>query len=299
MYDDLECGVMLSQSLEERGNSKPRGPDFLVIGAQRSGTAWLYFVLKRHPNLWLPPIKEIHYFDNLNEGLADDPKRWLRVARSRWRVLNSWMFSYLLGKRDDDWYAKLFHKAQLKGRLAGEITPAYATLDEQMFQRIRHINRDIKLIFIMRDPVDRLWSAITNHAFKFKNDPLRCPPTLEEALAKARTAKFKARSAYTDTIAQLEAIFPSSQLHLCFFDDLRERPETLVAQILSFLGVNPDEAKNILLSSKINSSAGAIPMPVGFQREMAEAYLPMVRVLSQRFNGPPKIWLARYERLIG
>jgi hypothetical protein len=288
---------MLSQSLGERGNGQPRGPDFLVIGAQRSGTAWLYFVLKRHPNLWLPPIKEIHYFDKLKEGTADDPIRWLRAARSRWRILNLWMYGYLLGKRNDDWYAKLFHKAQLKGRLAGEITPAYATLDENLFQRIRQINRDIKLIFIMRDPVDRLWSAVTNHAFK--NKPLRCPLTLEEALAVARTAAFTARSAYTDTIARLEAIFPASQLHLCFFDDLRERPETLVAQILSFLGVNPDEAKNVLLSSKINSSASASQMPFEFQREMARAYLPMVRVLSQRFNGPPKIWLARYERLIG
>jgi hypothetical protein len=286
---------LLSQSLGEPGKSKPRGPDFLVIGAQRSGTAWLYFVLRRHPNLWLPPIKEIHYFDKLNEGTAEDPKRWLRAARSRWRILNSWMFSYLLGKRDDDWYAKLFYKAQVKGRLAGEITPAYATLDEQIFQRIRQINRDIKIIFIMRDPLDRLWSAVTNHAFK---EPFRGPLTIEEAVALGRTAAFTARSAYTDTIARLETIFPSSQLHFCFFDDLRERPKALVAQILSFLGVNPDEAENILLSFKINSSAGAGPMPVELQREMAKDYFPMVRVLSQRFNGPPKIWLARYERLV-
>jgi len=210
--------------------------------------------------------------------------------------LNSWMVSYLLGKRDDDWYAKLFHKAQLQGRVAGEITPAYASLDEQTFQRIRQLNRDIKLIFIMRDPVDRLWSAVTNRALK---KSVRSALAIEEALALTRTAAFTARSAYTDTIARLETIFPSSQLHLCFFDDLRERPKAFVAQILSFLGVNPDEARNVLLSSKINSSAGAMPMPVEFQREMAKAYLPMVRVLSQRFNGPPKIWLARYERLLG
>jgi hypothetical protein len=284
---------MLSQSR----NSKPRGPDFLVIGAQRAGTAWLYFVLKRHPRLWLPPIKEIHYFDNLNEGTADDPKRWLRAVRGRSRSLNLWMFNYLLGKRNEDWYAKLFHQAQLKGRIAGEITPSYATLNEQMFQRIRRLNRNVRLVFIMRDPVDRLWSAVTNYASK--NEPVRGPLALEKALARARTAAFAARSAYTDTIARLEAVFPASQLHLCFYDDLRERPETLVAHILSFLGANPNEAKNILLSSKINSSAGMSPMPVEFQREMAKAYLPMVRVLCQRFAGPPLKWLARYERLVG
>jgi hypothetical protein len=40
-------------------------------------------------------------------------------------------------------------------------------------------------------------------------------------------------------------------------------------------------------------------MPVEFRREMARAYLPMLRVLSQRFEGPPQKWLARYEKLVG
>ena len=40
-----------------------RGPDFLVIGAQRAGTTWLHRVLSEHPALWLTPVKELHYFD--------------------------------------------------------------------------------------------------------------------------------------------------------------------------------------------------------------------------------------------
>ena len=38
-------------------------PDFVVMGAARSGTTWLYHRLKRHPGIFVPPIKEIHYFD--------------------------------------------------------------------------------------------------------------------------------------------------------------------------------------------------------------------------------------------
>ena len=287
---------MLSQSLVERVREKPRGPDFLVIGAQRSGTSWLYLVLKRHSRLWLPPVKEIHYFDRVHRDAFHDPSRLLRTLRPHWRSLNLWMFRYLIGERNDDWYAKLFHKAQLRGRIAGEITPAYATLYEPMFQRIRRINGSVRLVFIMRDPIERAWSAVTN---EFRIRPCLGPLTLDKALARAREAKFVARSAYTDTIARLEAIFPASQLHLCFYDDLREQPETLVAGILSFLGVNPDEAKNILLSSKINSSSGVSAMPVEFQRAMAKAHLPMIRVLCQRFEGPPQKWLARCERLVG
>ena len=40
-----------------------KGPDFLIIGAQRAGTTWLHRVLRQHPSLWLAPVKELHYFD--------------------------------------------------------------------------------------------------------------------------------------------------------------------------------------------------------------------------------------------
>lgn len=40
-----------------------RFPDFIGIGAQKAGTTWLYKNLKQHPNIWLPEIKELHYFD--------------------------------------------------------------------------------------------------------------------------------------------------------------------------------------------------------------------------------------------
>jgi hypothetical protein len=40
------------------------GPDFLILGAQRSGTTWLHKNLSAHPKLWMTPIKELHYFDD-------------------------------------------------------------------------------------------------------------------------------------------------------------------------------------------------------------------------------------------
>ncbi len=40
-------------------------PDFLCIGAQRSGTTWLHHNLRQHPEIWMPPLKELHYFDEM------------------------------------------------------------------------------------------------------------------------------------------------------------------------------------------------------------------------------------------
>ena len=107
-----------------------------------------------------------------------------------------------------------------------------------------------------------------------------------------------ARSAYADTIGRLEAVFPASQIHYCFFDDLRDQPEALTSSVLSFLGVAPISAAPVQLPRAVNVAAGSKPIPFEFSREMAGDYLPMVRDLCRRFDGPPQRWRARYEKLL-
>jgi Sulfotransferase family len=281
--------------INSKVSTKPRGPDFLVIGAQRAGTSWLHFTLKRHPALWLPPIKEIHHFDTELKGRWADPKQWRRAWGTRWRILDLWMFKFFLGDGSDNWYAKLFHQAQLNGRIAGEITPSYATVSERVFRRIRQMNRDVRIVFIMRDPVERAWSAVTRSVYKGKRSPDSLK--VERALALSRHPNHVARSAYTETIRRLEAVFHASQLHFCFFDDLRAQPERFVAGILSFLGVDADEATRILLPPAISPS-GARPIPFELQRELTKQHLPMIRELCNRFDGAPQQWLARSEKLL-
>ncbi len=86
---------------------KPRGPDFLVIGAQRAGTTWLHRVLRQHPALWLPPLKELHYFDSLHQNYTWENgirwrRRWRRALMSGRHSLDLWHLRFLLGKRTDD-----------------------------------------------------------------------------------------------------------------------------------------------------------------------------------------------------
>jgi hypothetical protein len=273
-----------------------KGPDFLVIGAQRAGTTWLHRVLSQHPELWLPPVKELHYFDKLDtRRTAFDPKERKRVRLSGLKSMDPWLLRYWFGRRDDDWYGRLFHDAKAKGFITGEITPAYATLNEKVLRRIHRMNDKIRLIFIMRDPVDRVWSAVNNAARKGVADA----STVETALERARETGAQARSAFADTIARLEAIFPRSQVHYCFFEDLRDRPDALTADVLTFLGVEPKPAVPIKLPQAVNVVAGSKGAPIEFAREMARDYLPMVQQLCRRFQGPPQHWRARYEQLLG
>lgn len=273
----------------ERGNE---GPDFLVVGAQRAGTTWLHRVLRRHPRLWLPPVKELHYFDK--PGIRRTilcAKERRRIGRKRLLSLDPWLLRFWLGRRDDAWYASLFRAARARGLVAGEITPAYATLPEAVLRRIQAMNDRIKLVYVMRDPVERAWSAVNNAAKK--GDPSAA--AVETAIARAREAGAAARSAYADTLERLEAVFPASRIHCCFFDDLRARPAELTHALFRFLDV---EEIALELPAAVNVAAGSKPVPLAFARALAADYLPMVERLCRRFEGPPELWRARYEALL-
>jgi Sulfotransferase domain len=270
----------------------PRGPDFLVIGAQRAGTTWLHQALSQHPALWLTPVKELHYFDKLHRT-----RTWLdpyERRRVRPKKLDLWHLRYLLGQRSDKWYARLFHAAQMEGRLAGESTPSYAVLDDEGLRHIRSINSKVKLIFVMRDPVDRAWSAATNAYRKGRITGLSVHETVDWAHSRNVTQ----RSMYLDTIRRVESIFSPEQLHCGFFDDLRDRPDQFVAEVLSFLGAESDRTWKLAPQGAMNATGGSKPMPGEFARTMAAFHLPGVRELSQHFEGPPQRWQARYDALI-
>ena len=123
-------------------------PDFLGIGAQKAGTTWLHANLSACDEIWLPHLKELHYFDRkfplmtaqvaaesglrrsaLEKHLTMSIKRLSlskmrdRLAFRRWGDI-TWELRYLFGRWDDAWYESLFEHG--KDRVVGEITPAYS-----------------------------------------------------------------------------------------------------------------------------------------------------------------------------
>lgn len=274
------------------------GPDFLVVGAQRAGTTWLYAALEPHPDLWLPPIKELHYFDEPSRN-----PRFARHLRSRVsstlrlrRPLPLWDARYFLGRRGDQWYCRLFDPGRRLGRLAGEITPAYATLDETAFARIRSLNPAMKVIFVMRDPVARSWSGVMNYR---KKHPRNGQLTLDESLALATRESALARSCYAGTVARLARLWPADQLWFGFFEDLTARPAAFLTKLLTFMSVDSSQVERLLPRGPVNVAAGSQQPPPGFERAMAERLLPDLRRLCDHVDGPPHDWCARCERLAG
>ena len=114
-------------------------PDFLIISPPKTATTWLSKNLSCHPELFIPKKKELRYFSVY--------WKWLNV----------------------NWYLKHFQGANHLKK--GEASPEYAILPLPIIKSIKLLIPDLKLIFLMRDPVDRAWSlAKFNLGFFYDGD---------------------------------------------------------------------------------------------------------------------------------
>ena len=167
-------------------------PDFIGIGPPKTGTTWIYKNLSDHPQVKMPPDKEIRYFWerhfvgklNLRERLTSDHwhvKGRRAFHRNRFRAHLSdiaalrvnggelfWDLKYLLGSRTDKWYASLFQQ----GALSGDITAKYCELPEEEIEKISRAFPRLKVLITLRDPVEREWSRAKMNLSKKPGRPL-------------------------------------------------------------------------------------------------------------------------------
>src|SRR6266566_3828362 len=132
-------------------------PDFLCVGVHKGGTTWLYQQLAEHPDFWMPPLKELHYFDQLS-GIPPVASARARDDRDH-HFLESLKRLSARSHLDLEDYARLF--APKGSLLSGDITPAYSMLNDEVIERIVSHFPNLKVIFLARDPVERAWSQLS------------------------------------------------------------------------------------------------------------------------------------------
>ncbi len=285
------------------------GPDFLGIGAMRSGSTWLHRNLRAHPQLWLPPVKELHHFD-----CPDGGPRWDKFRRAHlrqrlrayrhpraWRPRSLlWDAHYFLGRRGDDWYRSLFRAAP--GQIAGEITPRYSILEPAAIRRLAALLPELRIVFVMRDPVARSWSQVCKEArAELGREAARLPE--EEWARRLDSEGVRRRSDYPAILERWTAHFAPDRIFLAFFEEILEAPSELLARLFAFLGAyRPDAAwfRAERVALRANASPGpALALPEPIRRRLAEEYRGVLRELHQRFGGPASRWYAEALRALG
>lgn len=285
-------------------------PDFLGIGAQKAGTTWLQRNLRAHPEIWMPKEKEIHYFDEkirLKGGLwsrlrGDRPAdvRWRRQARMRFkrsRISSSprdiaWDLRYFLMKPSDRWYASLFEPGA--GKMTGEATPDYSILKPRVIAHVHEIMPDAKIIFLMRNPVERPWSA-TDMGIRLSGQSAEKVPD-EKFYRQFDSPRVRLLTNYLRTLRSWGTHYPQDQIFVGFLEDIHFFPEEFLVSLYDFLGVEPFVDERIV-RRKIHSGFQST-MPTRFAVHLARTYREDLVRMDRRFGGYASFWLYCAERLI-
>ena len=226
-----------------------RQPDFLCIGAQKAGSLWLYRRLMTHPKIWLPFVKEVHFFDSRSYGSTDYYKRRIRAELQKAigqasKDRRTASYAARLSSLDDgemlswEWYLRLFDLAPQDCK-AGEITPRYSTLPEEDVRRMSQEMPDTKIIYVIRDPYERALSAF--RMFVQSEPELAAHPELLEQKALQWFERGDHTFGdYADFIPRWDKHFEEgSNLLYVPFAAIAQTPNRILRQIENFIGVRP------------------------------------------------------------
>ena len=237
-------------------------PHFLGVGTQKGGTSSLCQLLKSHPEIYIPKVKEVHYFT----------KHYDRGAA---------------------WYSEQFANAPA-GQLRGEITPYYL-FHAAVPERIHALRKTMKIVVLLRHPVERTLSQYY-HSCRWNLETL----PLEEALAAEEDRlqgaleviktpganhlsyqehSYLARSRYEEQLPRYFRHFGRDGVLVLRSDDLFCGARGVLRQLEEFLNIAPFPSETTI--PRANSGLGeALNVPTAVRRQLNEQLTPTFHWLS-------------------
>ena len=239
---------------------------FLVCGAQKSGTTALAAYLRQHPGIYLPNAKELHFFD-------DETQAWPEPD------LNALHCHFQTADSDQLW---------------GEATPISIYWDPAA-ERIWRYNPAIRLIVILRNPIERAYS---HWAMEHRrgNDPLPFALALEQEEARCREAlplqhrlfSYIDRGFYSAQIRRIWRFFGREQVLVLRQDDLRHSPEDCLDRIWQHLSISSGPPITPL---ERHNGEYACPMPPACRQQLRKIFWQEIGQLEQLLGWDCSDWL--------
>ncbi len=191
--------------------------NFIIAGAQKAGTTALYDYLTEDSAIGLSKVKEVHFFD-------DEALDW---SAPDYRPYHA---QFSLGGAD----------------IRGEATPIYIYWPECL-ERIARYNSEMKLILLLRDPVERAWShwrmefarGVETRPFSWAIREGRQRLFDSEPWGAHREFSYVERGFYGEQIARALTLFPREQILILKSEDLKHQPDDALGKVNGFLGLPP------------------------------------------------------------
>ena len=293
---------MPSQIPTLRRYDELNGKTFLIgVGANKCATSWIFTYFTSLPEVAVSPLKEMRFFNAKVRGpLSEDPdlfalKRLAYNFRQEGDVLEnlqkgaSFQASVDRVKMIYDEGAYLDHFTRLSSaetKTLSDITPAYSAIGREGFEYIKayFATQDVrlKLFFIMRDPVDRLWSHLR---YRDRHDAeLDVRHTWPERLDDPEMMAF---CDYRNTVNALEAVFPSEDLLFLFYEDLFS--ESSLKRLCAFAGAGYQPPAT---DRPVNETPLKVDLPGDAREVLRQRLEPQYAFCRKRFgDGVPEAWL--------
>lgn len=246
-----------------------RFPNLFVVGAMKAGTSSLHEYLHQHPEIFMSRFKEPQYF---------------APHRTRWG--QGWGQGQPNPEPGIDWYLRLFADAG-PVKYAGESSVSYAARPwvSGCERRIFGFNPEARIIYLMRDPVERAIS----HYWHFVSDGREDLGML--AALKARRG-YVARSSYAMQIGPYLEVFGRDRVFLLTLEELSRDPGGTFGRLFSWLGVRPDARIDTAANYNVSPTRVrqtrrfCVPLDTGLKHWRW-------RVIEKRLPGAVPVWLRR------
>jgi hypothetical protein len=215
-------------------------PNFLIIGAAKSGTSSVFAYLGQHPDVFISSAKEPNYF-----ALADQRVRFTGPGDS---IINEASVT----RRDA--YEALFKSAR-PGMAIGEASTLYLSTPSAAAAIRRHVP-GMRLIAILRDPAERAYSSYL-HMRRDGREPCE---TFEQALAQEETRvrdgwehlwHYTRLGFYHQQLERYVGLFPRDQIAVWLYEDLQADPQRVLREVFTFLEVDPTFEPDMSVKHKV------------------------------------------------
>ena len=222
-----------------------RLPNFFLAGVPKSGSTSLYRYLEQHPQIFMSPIKEPHFFadevrienfDGLYQSRAEPMVAVLR------EFLDGPMTSHCSAGPVSDWadYCKLFRHAADETAV-GEASVCYLwsrTAARNIASRVP----DARFLIVLRNPVERAFSQYV-HMLSFAEEPVSFREHLDRSLRStsrrfSEMYPFLEFGLYGEQLKRLFGVVPSDRVRIYFYEDYCRDPAAMLRDIFGFLGVD-------------------------------------------------------------
>jgi hypothetical protein len=250
-------------------------PDFLVIGAGKSGTTSVDKYLSQHPDIFVPKSKEPNFFGYENMKVEDFNGNQEEIAH----------FKRSVTRLED--YLKIFEEAK-PHQIKGETSNTYM-YHEQAPEKIKYYNPDVKLIAVLRQPAGRLYSRYLHLARENRTPTKNFSDCLDRSSIWWKRNDLIKEGFYYKNLYKYYELFPKENIRVYLYEDLQSNPLKVMQDIYGFLGVDatfsPDVTVRYNESGFVkNKFLNKIYGQGGFISRSIRAILPTTLVQKLRGN---------------